>query len=325
MDKPKVFIAKNAGQEVVKYISKYCDCEMWDKNSGIPRKKLLEAIQNADALIIPGDIKVDEELLSKAPKLKVVCNTAVGYDNFDLKAMKERNVVGTNTPNILNDSVADLVFTLILSTARRAVELDRYVRNNKWHVGDEKNLFGIDVHHRTIGIIGLGRIGEAIAKRAKFGFDMEVLYYNRHRKIEAEEKLGIKYAGFETLIKKSDFIVLMTPFTKETYRLIDYREFEMMKDTAIFINASRGQTVNEHALIGALKNGQILGAGLDVYEHEPIKKDNPLLELNNVVLLPHIGSATEKTRSDMIMMAAENAIKVLNGEEAPNVVPELKL
>lgn len=324
MERPKIFIAKNAGEKVKEYISKYCECEMWNKDSGIPRKKLFEVVKDVDGLIVPGDIKIDQELISLAPKLKVVSNTAVGYDNFDLDLMKEKSIIGTNTPNILNDSVADLTLTLMLAVARRVVELDQYVRAGKWHAGDEKALFGTDVHHKTLGIIGLGRIGEEVAKRARFGFGMEVLYYNRHRKPEAEEKLEIKYADFEALIKKSDFIVMLTPLTKETYRLIDHREFEMMKNTAIFINVSRGQTVNEQALIGALKSGKILGAGLDVYEHEPLKKDNPLIKLDNVVILPHIGSATEKTRLDMSLMAAENAVKAVLGEEVPNIVAELR-
>lgn len=323
LGRSKVFVAKPVSEKVIEYISKYCDCEMWDNEKGIPGDVLLEKMKDVDGLITSG-IKVDEEFLNGSPKLKVVSNMAVGYNNFDIDVMKKRNIVGTNTPYVLNDSVADLIFALVLSSARRVVEMDRYVRANKWKASDEKELFGIDVHHKTMGIIGMGRIGEAVAKRARLGFDMDVLYYNRHRKLKVEESLDIKYAGFETILKKSDFVVLMTPLTKDTYRLMDHHEFEMMKSTAIFINASRGQTVNEMALIGALKNGDIRAAGLDVFEHEPIKKDNPLLDMENVVLLPHLGSATEKTRFDMAMMAAESMVKVLQGEEVQNIVPELK-
>lgn len=324
MGRSKVFVAKSVSGTVIEYISKYCDCEVWDNEKSIPRDVLIEKVKDVDGLIITPGIKVDKELLNNSPKLKVVSNMAVGYDNFDISAMKEKGIVGTNTPNILDDSVADLIFALVLSTARRVAEMDRYVRANKWKASDEKELFGIDVHHKTMGIIGMGRIGEAVAKRARLGFDMNVMYYNRHRKLEVEEKLDIKYAGLETILKKSDFVVLMTPLTKETYRLMDHHEFETMKDTGIFINASRGQTVNEMALIGALKNGDIRAAGLDVFENEPIKKDNPLLELENVVLLPHLGSATEETRFNMAMMCAESVIKVLQGEEVKNIIPEFK-
>ena len=323
LGRSKVFVAKPVSNKVIEYISKYCDCEMWDSEKGIPRDVLLEKMKDVDGLITSG-IKVDEKFLNSSPKLKVISNMAVGYDNFDIDVMKKRNIVGTNTPNVLDDSVADLIFALVLSSARRVVEMDRYVRKDKWRASDEKELFGIDVHHKTMGIIGMGRIGEAVAKRARLGFDMDVLYYNRHRKPKVEESLDIKYAGFETILKKSDFVILMTPLTKETYRIMDHHEFEMMKSTAIFINASRGQTVNEMALIGSLKNGDIRAAGLDVFEHEPIKKDNPLLEMENVVLLPHLGSATEKTRFDMAMMAAESTVKVLQGQKCEYIVPELK-
>jgi Lactate dehydrogenase and related dehydrogenases len=225
---------------------------------------------------------------------------------------------------VLDNTVADLIFGLIISSARRISELDKYVKEGNWKQEDEKNLFGLDVHHSTVGIIGMGRIGEAVAKRAKLGFDMEVLYYNRSRKHDVENRLGAKYCDFQSLLQKSDFIVLMTPLTKDTYHLIDFEEFNMMKKTAIFINASRGETVNEEALIEALKNNKIFGAGLDVYDSEPIDSENLLLQIPNVITLPHIGSAVEKTRLDMAMRAAENLVKAVLGETPSNVVPELK-
>jgi gluconate 2-dehydrogenase len=216
------------------------------------------------------------------------------------------------------------VFSLALSTARRVAELDSYVKEGLWKAGDDENLFGLDVHHSSMGIIGMGRVGEAIAKRARFGFDMEVFYYNRKRKYEAEEKLGVKYCDFESLLGKCDFVVLMVPLTKDTYHLIDYKQFSLMKSNAVFINASRGQTVNEQALIEALQNKRIFGAGLDVYETEPVGTENPLLKMSNAVTVPHIGSATEKTRADMAMTAAVNLVKALYGETAPDIVPELR-
>lgn len=323
MNKPKVFIEKPIPKEVESYIAQYCDCKKFNYCENISRAKLFEQLFDVEGLLTSGS-KIDEELLSYAPKLKVVSNISVGYNNFDLEAMKNRKVLGTNTPYVLDDTVADLVFALILSTARRVPELDSYVKQGKWDIKDEEILYGTDVHHSTLGIIGMGRIGEAIAKRAKFGFDMNVLYHNRSRKLEAEKKLGVKYSVLESLLRNSDFIVLMTPLTKETYNLIDYREFELMKKSAIFINASRGQTVNESALVYALQNKKILAAGLDVYKKEPVDTDNPLLNMPNVVTLPHIGSATAKTRFNMAMVAAENLVKAVLGEVPPNIVPELR-
>ena len=322
MNKPNVYIAERIPKEVEQYIAKYCNYEKWDFHEKVPKEILFEKLADKEGVILT-DVGIDEELLKHAPKLKVVSNITVGYNNFDLEAMRRRKVLGTNTPSVLNDAVADLILGLMLSASRRIVELDRYVKDNKWVPRDEENICGLDVHHATLGIIGMGRIGEVVAKRAKFGFDMEVLYYNRNRKQEAEDRLGVMYCDFDSLVRKSDFIVVMAPLTKDTYHLIDTKEFNKMKNTAIFINASRGSTVNEKALIEALENNKIYAAGLDVYEVEPINLDNPLLKMPNVVMLPHAGTATEKTRIDMCMVAAENLIKAVFGETPPNVVPEL--
>ncbi|WP_238883975.1 D-glycerate dehydrogenase [Clostridium sp. YIM B02551] len=323
MDKPKVFIARKILDENKEYLEKYCDLETWDSDLEITREELLDRLSDKEGLLTVGT-KIDEELLNRAPKLKIVSNISVGYNNFDLEAMKKRGVIGTHTPNVLDDTVADLIFGLIISSARRIPELDRYVKNGEWKPQEDDDLFGVNVHHRTLGIIGMGRIGEAVAKRGKLGFDMDVVYYNRNRKLEAEKNLGVRYCEFDELLKTSDFIVLMTPLTKETKELISYREFCLMKKSAIFINASRGQTVNEKALIEALENKKILGAGLDVFKIEPVEKDNPLLKMNNVITLPHIGSAVEETRRDMFKVAVRNLVKGVQGKIPPNVVPELK-
>lgn len=321
--KPKVYIAKNVCKEAEDYIGKFCDYEKWNEENQITRKELLNKLADKEGVMLSG-IKIDEELLNNASKLRVVSNISVGYNNFDLTLMKEKNIIGTNTPNVLDNTVADLIFGLILSAARRICELDKYVKDGKWKADDDKNLFGVNVHHSTLGIIGMGRIGEVVAKRAKLGFDMDVLYHNRSRKNDVEELLGVKYSDIKPLLQKSDFILLMTPLTDKTFHLIDSEEFSMMKKTAIFINASRGQTVNEQALIEALQNNKILGAGLDVYEKEPISVDNPLLKMANVVTLPHLGSAVEKTRSDMAILAAKSLVKALLGENPSTVVPELR-
>ncbi|EEM03411.1 D-isomer specific 2-hydroxyacid dehydrogenase, NAD-binding [Bacillus pseudomycoides] len=317
--KPKVYIAERVPKFVETYLSEHCEYEKWDSSEKIPREVLLEKIKDKHGLLNFGT-KIDEELLRAAPHLKVVSNISVGYDNFDLEAMQGRNVIGTNTPYVLDDTVADLVFALMLSAGRRVCELDSYVKDGNWNAEITKKHFGLDVHHSTIGIIGMGRIGEAVAKRAKLGFDMNVLYYNRRRKEEAEQKFDAAYCDLHTLLKQSDFIVLLTPLTEETYQLIGEKEFSLMKETAIFINASRGKTVDEPALIDALKQKKIFAAGIDTFTQEPVEKDNPLLSLTNVVTLPHIGSATLKTRHQMAMTAAENLVAGLQGKTPPNIV-----
>ncbi|EEL48688.1 D-glycerate dehydrogenase [Bacillus cereus] len=317
--KPKVYIADRVPKFVETYISEHCEYEKWDSSEKIPREVLLEKVKDKQGLLNFG-AKIDEELLQAAPHLKVVSNISVGYDNFDLEAMKRKSIIGTNTPYVLDDTVADLVFALMLATGRRVCELDSYVKQGKWDDEIKKEHFGLDIHHSTIGIIGMGRIGETVAKRAKFGFDMNVLYYNRRRKEEAEQKFDATYCDLNTLLAQSDFIVLLTPLTEETYHLIGEKEFSLMKETAIFINASRGKTVDEAALIEALQQKKIFAAGIDTFTQEPIQKDNPLLSLTNVVTLPHIGSATLKTRHEMAMTAAKNLVAGLAGNTPPNIV-----
>jgi gluconate 2-dehydrogenase len=321
--KPKVFIARPIPAEAEEYIAQYCDYRKWDHEDPIPREQLFAELADADGLLMTGG-RIDEELLRHAPKLKVVSSISVGYNNFDIEAMKSRNVMGTNTPYVLDDTVADLVLGLMISTARRIPELDKLVREGKWQKGPDQHLFGVDVHHAKVGIIGMGRIGEAIAKRARFGFDMDVVYYNRRRKLDVEERLGASYRSLEDLLSESDFVVLMTPLTPETTHYIRAEHFDRMKNTAIFINASRGKTVDEQALIEALRASKIRAAGLDVFAKEPVEPDNPLLSMPNVVAVPHIGSATAQTRLDMAMVAAKNLVKAVTGERPPNVVEELK-
>lgn len=322
MVKPYVYLARQVPKEVEAYIAQHCRYRMWDSEEPIPADVLQQEIKEAEGLI-PGTGLINDDLLSMAPKLRIVSNVAVGYNNFDLDAMKRRGVIGTHTPHVLDETVADLVFALILSVARRVPELDRLVKEGRWHKGSDEPMFGLDVHHTRLGIIGMGRIGEAIARRARYGFGMEVVYYNRSAKPEAERELGVKRMELEQLLRESDFVVLMVPLTAHTEKFIGAEQFAMMKETAFFINASRGRTVDEAALIDALKQGRIGGAGLDVFEREPVDPANPLLQMPNVVTLPHIGSATHKTRFDMAMVAARNLVMGVAGEQPPNVVPEL--
>ncbi|WEG11830.1 D-glycerate dehydrogenase [Pullulanibacillus sp. KACC 23026] len=279
-------------------------------------------LKDATALIST-KVKINKDLLEEAPDLRIVSTISVGYDNFDVEAMKQAQVIGTHTPGVLDETVADLTFGLILSSARRIAELDQVIREGGWTVGDDLAFYGTDVHHKTLGIIGMGRIGEKIAKRAIFGFGMNVLYYNRSQKPETEERLGVHYASFDEVLSQSDFVVVVTPLTDETYHLFDRAAFQKMKSTAYFINVSRGQTVDEDALLQALESGEISGAALDVYDKEPVRPDHPLLRLRNVTLTPHIGSAVVQTRFDMAALAVQNVKAFLEKGTPPSVIPEL--
>ncbi|RUT28422.1 D-glycerate dehydrogenase [Paenibacillus zeisoli] len=320
--KPKVFIARPVPPEVEEYVGKHCTYSKWEGEKPLTPEQLAGHIADVEGLLTAGG-RIDAELLDHAPHLKVVSTMSVGYNNFDLDAMKQRGIKGTNTPDVLNDTVADLIMAMMLSVARRVPELDNYVREGSWKRGDNESLFGLDVHHKTLGIIGMGSIGRAVARRGKFGFGMDILYHNRNRNEQAEQEYDAVYVTMEELLEQSDFIVLMTPLTDETRHMIGESEFAKMKETAIFVNASRGQTVDEEALIRALQNKTIYGAGLDVFDKEPVHPDNPLLSLPNVVLLPHIGSSTEKTRLDMAMRAAEHMVSVLQGGTPAGLIKEL--
>lgn len=306
---------------VKKYLMEHFELDVWEKKEKICKEVLYYKIKNVHG-IIGKKISVDEELLSNAPHLKIVSNTSVGYDNFNIDDMLKLDVLGTHVPGEMNQTMTDLVFGLMISTARRFIELDNLIREGKWVAGDDTTFLGMDIFGKTLGIIGLGRLGESVAKRAK-AFNMDIIYNSRTRKKELEESLNISYNTMENLLKKSDFIVLLTPLTKLTHKLIGEHEFAKMKKSAIFINASRGETVDEKALVKALQNNWIFGAGLDVYKQEPIDRENPLLKMKNVVLLPHIGSATFETRERMAMKAAENLVSYLLEGKRQNVVKEL--
>ncbi len=321
--KPRVFITKKIPVKVEEYLAPFCEYKKWDSESMISRDILLHEVQDVQGLLTHG-CKMDEEVFINSPGLKIVSNMSVGYNNFDLNAMKEYGVLGTNTPGILDETVADLIMALILASGRRIVELDRLVKDGKWDKLIGEDLYGVDVHHTTLGIIGMGRIGEAVARRARFGFNMDILYHNRKPKPELEEKLSAQYCTFEKVLSESDYLVLMTPLTEQTLNLMGEEQFSLMKHSAIFVNASRGEAVNEEALLKALMQHRIRGAALDVYEKEPIDIESPLLKLPNVITVPHIGSAVQKTRDAMAMLAAENLVKGLYGETPPNLIQELK-
>ncbi|WP_219702676.1 2-hydroxyacid dehydrogenase [Marinomonas lutimaris] len=277
----------------------------------------IAALADAEGLI-GTSTKMSSELLSLAPKLKAASTISVGTDLYDLNYLTERGIPLMHTPGVLNETTADTMFTLIMCTARRAVELSNMVREGRWTSNIGENLYGTDIHGKTLGIIGMGRIGYAIAKRGHFGFDMKIQYSNRSRKLDAEQDLNATYMEMEELLKTSDFVCVMTPLTAETERLIGAKEFAMMKKSAIFINGSRGKVIDEAALVDALNNGTIRAAGLDVFEVEPLPGDSPLCKLDNAVLFPHIGSATAETRLAMITCAVDNLINALNGDISQN-------
>ncbi|WGG45001.1 D-glycerate dehydrogenase [Rossellomorea sp. DA94] len=318
--KPFIYITRKLPEAVVAPLIKNFEVEMWEREDApVPRDILLKKAEKASALLTMLSDKVDRELLQDASQLKVVANLAVGFDNIDLEAAKEKGVTITNTPDVLTETTADLTFALLMATARRIVEADRYIKEGKWKSWSPLLLAGMDIHHKTIGIVGMGSIGEAVARRAK-GFNMEVLYHNRSCKSEAEETLGVRYVSFDDLLAQSDFVVVLAPLNEETQGMFQEDQFTKMKETAIFINAARGAIVNEAALEQALKRGDIAGAGLDVFETEPINEDHPLLQLDQVVAIPHIGSSSKDTRHDMMSLCVENIQAVLNGDNPKTAV-----
>ena len=310
--KSKVIVYKKLDKKVLDFIQNTFEVVYFEKLDSHTYPLFLEE-QGYQGILRSG-LKVGKELLDQAPYLKIVCNTSVGYDNLNMEELAKRGIMATNTPDVLNDTVADTVFGLLLSMAKRIPELDHWVKKGQWESDLEEKWFGVDVHHKVLGIIGMGAIGSVIAKRAHLGFDMEILYHNRSRNEEAEQKYGATYCSMEDLLKQSDFVCLMTPMTPQTEKMMGKREFELMKETAIFINGSRGKTVDEDALIHALQTGEILAAGLDVFVEEPVRLDNPLLSMKNAVTLPHIGSATYETRLKMEILAATNLVAGLQGE-----------
>lgn len=283
-----------------------------------------DAFASAEGLLGSSE-KVDASLLAKMPKLRAASTISVGYDTFDVDALNAKNILLMHTPTVLTETVADTIMALVLSSARRVVEVAERVKKGEWTKGIGPDWFGVDVHHKTLGIVGMGRIGLALAQRAHFGFGMPILYNARRQHQEAETRFQARYCDLDTLLKESDYVVLVLPYTQETHHLINAEKFALMKSSAIFVNAGRGPVVDEQALFEALKNGEIHAAGLDVFEKEPLPVDSPLLTLSNVVALPHIGSATHETRYGMAACAVDNLIDALNGNVEKNCVnPQVK-
>lgn len=323
MAKPKVYVTRLLPGEALSRLEGECEVEVNPEERAPTKEEIIEHVRDKDGLLCLLTDKVDSEVMDSAPNLKVISNYAVGFDNIDVKAATERGIVVTNTPGVLTETTADLAWALLMAVARRIVEADKFTREGKFKGWSPTLLLGSDVYGKTLGIIGFGRIGRAVARRAK-GFEMRVLYYDIERAPEeVERELNAQYVDLEALLKEADYISIHAPLTPETHHMIGERELKMMKPTAYLINTARGPIVDERALVRALKEGWIAGAALDVYENEP-ELTPGLAELPNVVLAPHIGSASAETRTKMAEMAVSNLLSVLKGERPENIVnPEV--
>jgi len=321
MPKPKVFVTRKIAWEALDMIDGAADMELWEDELPPPRDTLLNKVGDIKGLLSLLTDRVDAELIEAAPGLKVVSNMAVGYDNIDISEANKRGILVGNTPGVLTKTTADFTFALLLATARRLVEASEYTRSGNWKTWSPMALLGQDIHYATLGVVGCGRIGMEVAKRAR-GFDMQVLYNGRRRRTRKEEQeYGLEFVPeLADLLSRADFVSIHTALTPETHHLIGAAELAKMKPTAVLINAARGPIVDQKALYQALKTHQILGAGLDVTEVEPIPTNDPLLTLDNVLITPHIASASVATRTKMAIMAAENLISGLKNKPLPNCV-----
>jgi glyoxylate/hydroxypyruvate/2-ketogluconate reductase len=314
--KKRVVAYRRLPAAAVELLAAHCELAVADADS--ERVAFLEALANAHAMI-GNKLRITPALLDAAPLLETAATVSAGFDDFDVPELTRRGIVLTNTPAEVTETTADLVFGLMLAAARRLAELDAWTRRGQWRASSGPAQFGVDVHHKTLGIIGLGRIGAAVARRAALGFGMKVLYTNRTRNEAAEHAYGAQRRALPELLAEADFVCTLVPLSDATHKLIGAAELRHMKPTAILINCGRGPVVDEGALIDALRERRILGAGLDVYENEPLEA-SPLFALPNVVVAPHIGSATKETREAMVARAAQNVLDALDGRLTSNCV-----
>lgn len=313
-DRKSVFVARRVFPDIVDRLRERFDVRTHEDEVPLAQPALIAALQGCDGAFVTGTEPVDAALLDACPRLKAVCTMAVGYNNIDVPACTARGVRVTNAPGVLTETTADFGFALMMATARRVSEGERFLREGKWKHWGVDMFAGADVHGATLGVLGMGRIGQAIAKRGHLGFDMPVVYHNRSRAAEAEEKLGATWLPLDELLRTADHLVIVTPYTKETHHLVGAAQLALMKPTATLTNIARGGVVDDAALAQALAEGRIAAAGLDVYEGEPVV--NPaLLALRNVVLTPHIASASLPTRRAMANLAVDNLIAALTGGE----------
>ena len=317
--KPNIVLYRKIPDDLFARLQEQCQVTFFDGINADNRAAFIEALAEAEGVIGTG-VKFTDELMAAAPKLRAASTITVGYDDFDVAKLSERGVALMHTPGVLTETTADTIFTLVLCAARRITELAEKVKNGEWQSSIGPDWYGSNVHGKTIGILGMGRIGYAVAKRAHFGFDMNVIYYNRSAKPEAEQQLNARRCSLDEVLKEADFVCNVLPLTPETHHIINRDTLAKMKPSAFFINGGRGASVDEAALVEALKSGGIQGAGLDVFEKEPLPINSELLTLPNVVALPHIGSATHETRYAMSKLAVENLLAALNGDRSKNCV-----
>jgi glyoxylate reductase len=320
----KVYLTSLYPEAAVERLAKVAVIKQWKEPTTVPYAVLKEQVKDVDGLFSFAADRVDAGIIQAAPKLRVISNDAVGFNNIDVAEATRRGIAVGNTPGVLTESTADLTFALLMAAARRIAESDRYIRSGQWKsLFQPGQMFGWDVYGATLGIVGLGRIGIAVARRAK-GFNMRILYSNRTRRPDIESELGLEYVPLKSLLSQSDFVSLHVALNDNTRNMIGQPELTLMKRSAILINAARGPVIDQKALYDALKEGRIAGAALDVLVTEPIPLDDPLLTLENVVLTPHIGSATTVTRTRMALLAADNLIAGLEGRRLPHCVnPEV--
>ncbi len=317
--RPGLLVTRHVFPEAIAILEQAGDVQYNDTSDGLSADALKAAAADKQAIVCQLTDKIDAALMDAASDLKVIANVAVGFDNIDIPAATERGILVTNTPGVLTDTTADLAFTLLMAASRRISEADRFLRSGAWHQWEIDMFTGHDIFGHTLGILGMGRIGHGVARRAR-GFDMRVIYHDVNRATpEQEVEWGIEYVDRETLFRESDFLSIHVPLNENTRHAVGGDEFALMKPTAVLVNTSRGPVVDEKALVKALESGQIASAGLDVFEEEPTV-DPGLLALENIVLVPHIGSASIKTRTRMCTMAAENAAAVLSGHPPINPV-----
>jgi glyoxylate/hydroxypyruvate/2-ketogluconate reductase len=322
--KKKVFITREVFGEVLDFLARDFEVSANSQDKVLSAEELAHALAGMEGVLTTLTERIDEQLLGCCPRLKVVCNIAVGYNNIDLAACNRHGVMATNTPGVLDDTTADFTWALILATARRLNEAEAYLREGRWDKWKLKQFLGLDVHHATLGIIGLGRIGQAVARRAA-GFEMQVLYHSRNRASRRiESACRARYATMDELLAKADIVTIHVPYNQQTHHLIGAPQIARMKKSAILVHAARGGVLDDAALVEALDKGTIAGAGLDVFEGEPALHPG-FLTLKNVILAPHIASSSEQTRRNMAMMAAENLVAALSTGQPPNLLnPEVK-
>ncbi|GAB3479893.1 2-hydroxyacid dehydrogenase [Marinomonas epiphytica] len=311
--KPKILVYKTLNAEQLERLNEHFQVQQLSSQEASNPAFFNAALEDAEG-ILGSSVPMPASRLKLAKRLKVASTISVGTDQFDLAHLSERGIPLMHTPGVLDETTADTLFTLIMCAARRAVELANYVKEGRWQQSIGAELFGTDVHGKTLGIIGMGRIGYALAKRAHLGFDMKIQYHNRRRHEEAEKAYNAQFMALDELLKSADFICVMTPLTPQTEGLIGAKEFALMKPSAIFINGSRGKVINESALLKALQEKTIRAAGLDVFEIEPLPLNSPLRHLDNLVTFPHIGSATMETRERMTQCAIDNLIQAFQGD-----------